>query len=398
MAIPSRPGWISRAREVPRFVNQVQPLPPPPSASRVLGIVRWLLPLALAAVAFLLELNEHVVNSHEAMTPGFWGEVMLFVLGGPITVALVLRWVARLIGAYQATSAALSVANRDLEAKVAERTSHLQATGEQLADANDELARANDELRQLDRMKSEFVSLVSHQLRAPLTNIIGALEIVGQDAERLPAPSQRTLQILGLESQRLSSLIQRILDVSRLDAGRLTLRLGPVAIEPFLARTCSSTFAAEPGRSWALSVPQALPPAWADEMLLEEVVRNLLENALRYSPPEGPIEVSAEAREGVLEIAVTDHGPGVPAEQHDRIFRSFHRLGDDETTVKGYGLGLYFADRLVRAQHGSIEVRSPVWPDAAAPGARFVFTIPIAGDEPDEGHEHVATDERGGAV
>lgn len=368
------------------------PLPPPPSATRLLGVVRWLLPLGLAGVALSYEWNEHVADGQSEIAAGFVGEILLFALGGPIAVALTLRWVTRLVAAYQATSAALEATNRGLEASVAERTSHLRAATDQLAAANGELARANTELRQLDRLKSEFVSLVSHQLRAPLTNINGALEIVAQDANLLPPASQRTLQILGAESQRLSRLIQTILDVSRLEAGRLTPRLGPVAVEPLLSRTCASALEAEPRRPLTLVVPQALPPAWADEMLLEEVVRNLLENAIRYSPPGSPIRVSARVRQGMLAIEVLDHGPGVPPEEQDKIFRSFHRVGDDEATVKGYGLGLYFADKLVRAQQGTIWVDSPVWDDGSPPGARFVFTLPIAGEGPDEAGEPEASE------
>lgn len=373
--------------EIVRNVSLRKPLPPPPAATRLLGVVSWVLPLGLAAIAFYFEWSEHFVERDEAVTPGFIGEIALFGVAGPVAVALTLHWVTRLVAAYQATSAALEATNRGLEASVAERTSHLRAATDQLAAANDELARANAMLRQLDRLKSEFVSLVSHQLRAPLTNINGALEIVAQDASLLPPASQRTLQILAIEGQRLSRLIQTILDVSRLEAGRLTMRLGPVAIEPLLARTCASTLEVEPGQPLTLSVPPALPPAWADEMLLEEVVRNLLENAIHYSPPGTPIRVSARARDGMIAIEVLDHGPGVPPEEQDKIFHSFHRVGDDETTVKGYGLGLYFADKLVRVQHGTIRVQSPVWDDGSAPGARFVFTLPIAGDEPDDANE-----------
>jgi signal transduction histidine kinase len=89
----------------------------------------------------------------------------------------------------------------------------------------------------------------------------------------------------------------------------------------------------------------------------------------------------------MIAIELLDHGPGVPPEEQDKIFRSFHRVGDDETTVKGYGLGLYFADKLVRVQHGTIRVESPVWDDGSAPGTRFVFTVPIAGAEPDDTNE-----------
>jgi signal transduction histidine kinase len=372
--------------ETVRNVTLRKPLPPTPAATRLLQVVRWVLPLGLMAIALSFEWNEHFVERNEALTPAFIGEIALFAIAGPVAVALTLHWVTRLVAAFQATSAALEATNRGLEASVAERTSHLRAATDELA-ANDELARANATLRQLDRLKSEFVSLVSHQLRAPLTNITGALEIVAEDASLLPPASQRTLQILAVESQRLSRLIQTILDVSRLESGRLTMRLGPVAIEPLLARTCASAREVEPGRPLTISLPPALPPAWADELLLEEVVRNLLENAIHYSPPGSPIRVSARARDGMIAIELLDHGPGVPPEEQDKIFRSFHRVGDDETTVKGYGLGLYFADKLVRVQHGTIHVESPVWDDTSAPGTRFVFTVPIAGAEPDDTNE-----------
>ena len=364
-------------------MSQVRPAPPPASAARALRTIRWLLPLVLAVVAISFEWSEHVAHSDEELNAGFFGEVILFAVVGPVAVALTLHWVTRLVAAYATTSDELATLNRSLEASVAERTQHLRLATDQLAAANADLARANLELTQLDRLKSEFVSLVSHQLRAPLTNINGALELVAQDAERLPPASQRTLQILAAESQRLSHLIQTILDVSRLEAGRLTLRLGPVAVEPLLARVLTSSLAAEPDRPRSLAVAHGTPPAWADEILVEEIVRNMLENALRYSPPGSPVAVSAGAVQDGIEIAVADHGPGIAPDESDRVFQSFHRLGDTETTVKGYGLGLYFVDKLVRAQHGRTSVESPIHPDPAAPGTRFSFTLPIAGDEPE---------------
>lgn len=358
-------------------MSSIQPLPPPESASRLLGVIRWLLPLALAVLAVAIEWSEHLANGDEPITTAFVGEVVLFAGVGPMAVALTLGWVAGLVDGYRATEAAVETMNRSLEANVADRTRHLEQ-------ATAQLATANNELRQLDRMKSEFVALVSHQLRAPLTNITGALELVAQDAERLPDGSRRTLQILQSEIDRLAHLIGSILDVSRIEAGRLTPRLGPVAVEPLLSRACVAIAEAEPDRPLRRSVPAGLPPAWADEVLLGEVVRNLIENAVRYSPAGSPIEVVGLVRDGSIEISVTDHGPGVPPESQALIFRSFAQLGDAEGGPTGYGLGLYFADRLVRAQGGTIGVDSPVWPDPAGPGARFVVTVPVAPDEPPE--------------
>jgi signal transduction histidine kinase len=352
---------------------------------RLLRIVRWLLPLALASVALLFELNEHVAEGAQEIEPWFYAEIVLFAVLGPVAVFVTLLWVERLVTAYHETSAELAVMNRDLESRIEERTAHLAEAGEQLRAANEELARANEELRQLDRLKSEFVSLVSHQLRAPLTNINGALEIVAQDADSLPVNTQRTLRILIHEGQRLSWLIQTILDVSRIEAGRLQPRLGPVAVGPLLADACAATLGVEPDQPHQLRVAEGLPPAWADETLLGEVMRNLIENAMRYSKAGADVDVATERVDDSIEIAVSDQGEGVPPEEQERIFQSFHRVTDDESSVKGSGLGLYFADRLVRAMGGSISVESPIWPDDDAPGARFSVRVPIAEDAPEDG-------------
>ena len=358
---------------------------PRPRALRLLDIVRWVLPLALGVVAWVFEWTEHLSAEHEPLTPGFYGEVLLFGVVGPVVVAIVLTWVRRLVITLQATTSALEAVNRDLETIVVQRTANLQAATGELADRNRQLARANEELRELDRMKSDFVSLVSHQLRAPLTNINGALELVSQDADLLPAVSQRTLRILADEGHRLSHMIETILDVSRLEAGQLTPSAGPVALEPLLARVCASVVANEADRrDWKLEVTPELPPIWADETLLEEIVRNLVENAVRYSRPGQPIDVSARRAPGSVTISVADHGPGIPAEKQRDIFRSFFRLDQSESAPGGYGLGLYFADKLVRAQGGEILVESPIWPDRVAPGTRFLFTLPVVEEVPSE--------------
>jgi len=358
---------------------------PRPRALRLLDTVRWVLPLVLGVVAWVFEWTEHLSAEHEPLTPGFYGEVFLFGVVGPVVVAIVLTWVRRLVVTLEATTSALEAVNRDLETIVAERTANLQAATGELADRNRQLARANEELRELDRMKSDFVSLVSHQLRAPLTNINGALELVSQDAELLPAASQRTLRILAEEGHRLSHMIETILDVSRLEAGQLTPSAGPVALEPLLARVCASVVANEADRrDWKLEVTPELPPVWADETLLEEIVRNLVENAVRYSRPGQPIDVSARRAPGSVTISVADRGPGIPAEKQRDIFRSFFRLDQSESAPGGYGLGLYFADKLVRAQGGEILVESPIWPDRVAPGTRFLFTLPVVEEVPSE--------------
>lgn len=355
---------------------------PPASAARLLRTVRWALPIALFVFAVFIEWNEHVRIEGEAIIATLDPEVGLFGLIGPTVVFLTLTWVVRILDGYVRTADALAEVNRDLEVKIDQRTQHLTLATTQLAEANHELADANQELRQLDQLKSEFVSLVSHQLRAPLTNIRGALEIVAGSEEPLPAATRRPLEILGQEADHLTGLVTKILDVSRLEAGHLSVSPGPVAVEPLLARACGASLASDPGRQWSLLVQPGLPPAWADEALLEEVVLNLLHNAVVHGGASGSIDVRATSVDGEVRVTVEDHGPGVPLAEQERIFQSFHRLGGRDTTTHGYGLGLYFADKLVEAMGGHIAVTSPIHQDPAAPGTRFTFTLAVAPDAP----------------
>ncbi len=362
-----------------------------PTGLRLLDGLRWLLPLVLAVIASTFEWAEHVSTDREALTPGFYGEVLLFGLIGPVVVFIVLTWVRGLVAAVQAASAALVEMNRGLGTMVAERTEKLEAATRELADRNRELGLANDELRELDRMKSEFVSLVSHQLRAPLTNINGSLELLAQEAELPPEARQRTLRILTEEGQRLSHLIETILDVSRIEAGRLSMRLGPVAVEPLLARVCASLTAGEAVKlDSRIEVAPGLPPIWADEMLLEEIIRNLVENAVRYAPSGLPVEISARQGAGGVTLAVADHGPGIPEAKQRAVFRAFSRLDQGDSAPAGYGLGLYFADKLARAMGSEIRMESPIWTRRDAPGTRFALTLPIVDEVPPEQEDNAS--------
>jgi len=339
----------------------------------------WLLPPCLAAMAVIYEVFEHELN-FIAGNANFAMEIVVFGGIGPAAVFVSLSYMRRIIHARAAAERGTALLNRNLERDVAERTAHLERAQSSLRAQAERLEAMNVELRQLDELKSDFVALVSHELRAPLTNISGGLELIADDVQTLPVDSRRTLEIIQTESARLQALVESILDVSRLEAGHLQLTLGPVSIDAMLRSCIASLAAHEPGRV-VLRSHGSIPPVWADETYLSEVLWNVLINALKYAPPDDPIIVTLGRLADEVTVDVTNRGPQISMADQGRLFDPFFRGAGSEHSQPGYGLGLYFARRLLDAQHGRICVTSPAFPGMDDPGATFTISLPIAAGE-----------------
>jgi signal transduction histidine kinase len=363
---------------------------------------RWLLPLILFTVVLLYEMLEHLLAFEALVNASFWWELLLFGLAAPLMVGFALNWIAGQVRAREEAEAQLQHlveqlkqaeeevrrANVALEQKVAERT-------QSLLNAYQKVAEQNEALQALDRLKSEFVSLVSHELRAPLTNINGGLELILAYADNLDPDVRDSLQVMGQESERLTRFVENILNVSALEAGQLQLNLGPVALPPLIERTVQCHSIGAPNHRFRVDVQDDLPMALADEACMYDVLYNLIDNAVKYSTQsaEGEISVAAGCDQatgngvgGVIWISIVDNGPGIRREDHEKIFDPFYRLdGDENHEVYGYGLGLYFVRKLVEAQGGEIWLESE-----PGQGSRFAFTLPIV---PSTGLEEGIRDE-----
>jgi signal transduction histidine kinase len=344
-------------------------------AAQNLAVLRWLVPIFLSVTAIAAELVEHKVEGDLHFDLLFFIELITFGLFGPIIVGIIISYLYRLVLEELNLQDELQALNRDLEKRVDQRTTELE-------NRNRDLAHANAELQQLDQLKSDFVSLVSHELIAPLTTLNGGLELAMQQAGGLPPETLHTLKTLAKESERLTQFVQTILDVSRLEAGKLRLRPGLVAVTPLL-KNAAEMILSNPDRPIQWNLCPDLPPLWADETYLEEVVRNLLRNADKYSPARQPIDISACREANNLCIRVTDRGPGIPIEWQSHIFDRFYR-GPDTQDSPGWGLGLYFAFRITEALGGTLLVQSPRWPDPQFPGAEFCITLPVPIDPIEE--------------
>ncbi|MBK8986785.1 MAG: HAMP domain-containing histidine kinase [Chloroflexi bacterium] len=332
--------------------------------------LRFALPLGLFLLATLFEGWEHRIK-HEPLLVDPMGLLEIFVFGvvGPTAVYLALTYVEHLLQILQQAHSDIAQLNRGLEQKVALRTA--------------ELEQANLRLQEMDQIKSDFVSLVSHELRAPLATLNGGLEVALQYKEQLPLKAQRVLHLLLTETARLTEFVRTILDLTQLEAGKLHVHCGPVALKPLLQQAVNVTLGADAGQVvWQL--PADIPPLWVDETYTEEVVRNLLRNAHKYSPPQSPIELKVTVAPGQLCLCITDYGPGIPAERQAQVFERFVRMSPGNghsDQPRGWGLGLYFARMLLQQQGGSLTLQSPAHEDSAAPGCRFMLTLPLAQEE-----------------
>ncbi len=275
-----------------------------------------------------------------------------------------------------AAETAIRRLNQELEARVAERTRQLEAAGTALRANNDALVAANHELKQLDALKDEFVDLVSHELRAPLTNINASVELLLSNG--MPDGARTKLEIIGHEASRLTRLVQGVLDISRIGAGRLKLLKAP-ADPADLCRTALMQLGAA-DRDWRVHIAPGTPAVMADADRVVQVLGNLLSNAVKYSPAASRIDLTVGPAPGGADVlfSVTDEGVGIPAEEVDRIFERFHRVErHDARETYGHGLGLYIARKIVEAHGGRIWVETT--PGA---GATFLFTLPRAPEEP----------------
>lgn len=331
------------------------PLAPPPQrrvGERVAWLRRWL-PVAIALTVVLHQ--AWWALSYEHWSPGtrFAAGLLFYGIVGPAVTWWTLDWIARSIS------------------------------------QNEALTAANQELTQLDALKDEFVRLVSHELRAPLTNINASVELLigqaGDDGQK------RKLEIIGQEASRLTRLVQSVLDVSRLQAGRLELLPAPVPTAHLCAEAVRRF--ADGGHPCQVTVEPGTSPVLADFDRAVQVLGNLLDNAAKYSPSGSHIDLSVRdlpfldpspgadaagpTRRQVL-FSVTDQGVGIPADELPRVFERFHRVErHDARETYGHGLGLYIARMIIEGHGGRIWAQSR--PGA---GSTFLFTLPAAPEEP----------------
>ncbi len=241
-----------------------------------------------------------------------------------------------------------------------------------------ELSRAYAKLRELDQLKDAFLTTASHELRTPLTIVQGYLELLGEMESLSPEMRRSFLNNARRACDELVLLQANIMDASRIEFDAATLRITSIPLQEICMNIVDlfEPLILQQQRQAEVNIPSAVR-VLADETRLKQVLRNLIANALRYSPPQTSIFITSrvEQEQGMVRINVTDRGPGIPPDKQEAIFDKFVRLERDmHGMARGSGLGLFITRLLVEAMGGSISVESS---GIDGEGATFSFTLPI---------------------
>lgn len=226
----------------------------------------------------------------------------------------------------------------------------------------------------VQQAQTEFVSTVSHELRTPLTSIKGFADTILRAGDRLDLSQQRRyVGIIKDQADRLTRLVEDLLAVSRLESKRMQLTIRAIDLNGAIARVHRNLSDKAKEHRIIIRVPNGLPPVWADADRLEQILTNLIDNAIKYSPPKTTVTVTARDNSEMIEFSVSDQGVGIPQEHLGQIFTKFSRLDNPLVRqTEGTGLGLYITRSLVLALGGNIKVAS------SNEGTVFTVQLPAA--------------------
>ena len=336
----------------------------PTIRSKLGSVIVFAVALTILLVYLILGVGFQVFTIRERL----WELMLAGVIGAAIALVIA-RWVAR----------GMTQPLRDMA-----QAAHRMETGDYsqrvTTDSRDEVGqlavafnRMSLELESLERLRRDLVANVSHELKTPISALRAHLENLLDGVER---PDAETLQVMLTQSERLGRLVDQLLELSRLESGDVPLERDCVDLAPLVAEVLSEIEVARPDRDVRLAeyVPEDLPPVFADRERVHQVLFNLLDNAVRFTPEGGRVTVSASKHNGSVDVVVADTGPGIAAEDLPRVFERFFRVDESRSRDDGgTGIGLAIARSVVEAHGGRIWAESD-----PGRGSTFTFELPAA--------------------
>jgi K+-sensing histidine kinase KdpD len=314
--------------------------------------------------------GQTVVRGDMAAEPLYAEESQLVALGLRSRVAAPLLAGARTIGLISVGRSEPN-AFTEHEVELVSLLGRLAASAVQNIRAYESERRTVEELRRLSALRADFVSLVSHELRSPIAAVIGAARTL-QARWRELQPEQRDafLALIGDETTRLASLVGDVLDTSRIDAGTFSYRFDDVNVGALVQESVAMAAITQDEVPITAEVPASLPIVRGDAQRLRQVLGNLIDNAVKYSPTGSTVQVRVSGLNGNVTVSVRDEGSGIASEDQGLIFEKFGRVSGGNTK-QGTGLGLYIAQSIAEAHGGALAVAS-----ARGRGATFTLTLP----------------------
>ncbi len=248
-----------------------------------------------------------------------------------------------------------------------------------------EIEAANTELRQLDELKSQFISMASHELRTPLIAIQGYVDLLREDDAADDTERLQMLDIVSRNTNRLARIVTELLDISQIEENKLVLQTEPVLLAEVIREVTAELKPSlnNRGHSLTLNIEPNLPPAAADRDRIAQVIINLLGNAIKYTPDGGKITIQARRVDNTIQVSISDTGIGIKPEDLPKLFKRFstvgdvtkHKSGKTEFMAGGTGLGLSIIKGIIKAHGGEVWVNSQY-----GQGSTFHVSLPLAGD------------------
>ncbi|MDA3815579.1 MAG: HAMP domain-containing sensor histidine kinase [Patescibacteria group bacterium] len=267
--------------------------------------------------------------------------------------------------------------NEKLEQKVEDATLELRSTNNELKDMNEKLVTAYEKLHQLDRAKTEFISIASHQLRTPLTSIKGFISLLLDGTYgKIKKNTQEVLEKVFISNERLIKLVEDLLNISRIESGKLVFNFSKGDIT-YLAKDIVESFElAAKNKKLKLEYrapKKKVPEIFFDKDKIREVISNLIDNSIKYTK-KGTVAVTVESDKDAVRVIISDTGMGIAKEELRYIFEKFQRGKDSSTThTEGVGLGLYVCEKIIKSHEGKIWAES----DGLEKGSRFIIQLNI---------------------